>query len=88
MDPLVRTSLIIVVVVAIRMGIYAAWGRFVHRQSSAAMPTKQINGVYRPWGTVEKVRHWGWRLTQLWLTILIALLIALAYARFAPAGWP
>lgn len=39
-----------------------------------------VDGAYRPWGLVEKVRHYGWRLTQLWLLYVLALLGMLGYS--------
>mgnify|MGYP003708709339 CR=1 FL=1 len=80
MDPLIRTSLIVFGVVAIKALLFDQWNRFKARQASQPIPMRFVDGVYRAWGPVEKVQHYGWRLTQLWLLCMLALLGALVYA--------
>lgn len=80
MDPLLRTSLIIFAVIAIKAVLVQQWSRFKARQAGQPIPMRFVDGVYRPWGPVDKVRHYGWRLTQVWLLCMVALLGALAYS--------
>lgn len=80
MDPLLRTSLIIFAVVVMKALLLDQWSRFKARQADQPIPMRFVDGVYRPWGPVEKVRHYGWRLTQLWLLYMLVLLGALAYS--------
>lgn len=80
MDPLLRTSLIIFAVVALKALLLDQWNRFKAWQADQPIPMRFIDGVYRPWGPAEKVGHYGWRFTQLWLLYMLVLLGALAYS--------
>jgi hypothetical protein len=63
--------------------ILAWWGRFKDRRAAEPIPMKFQKGVYRPWGAVQKVQHYGWRLTQVWLVSMATLLALLAYTKLA-----
>lgn len=79
MDPLLRIALIVFAVIAIKALLLDQWDRFKARQASQPIPMRFVDGVYRAWGPVEKVHHYGWRLTKLWLLGMLALFIALAF---------
>ncbi len=79
MDPLLRTALIVFTGIAIKAVLLTQWGRFKARRVYQPIPMRFIDGVYRPWGPVQKIQHYGWRLTQFWLLYMLALIGALIY---------
>jgi len=61
--------------------IRAWWSNFKERKAQESTPLKFRNGVYMPWGPVEKIKHYGWRFTQLWFVYIGVLVLALIYAK-------
>lgn len=87
MDPLLRIALIVFAVIAIKAVMLDQWERFKARQASQPIPMRFVNGVYRAWGPVEKVQHYGWRLTQVWLLCMLMLLGGLAFVSIDTVGF-
>lgn len=87
MDPLLRIALIVFAVIAIKAILLDQWERFKARQASQPIPMRFVDGVYRAWGPVEKVQHYGWRLTQVWLLCMLVLLGALVYLSIIGEGF-
>ena len=80
MDPVFRAALVICAAVAIKAFILARWDAYKARKALEPIPMRQVNGVYIAWGPVQRIRHWGWRATQLWLVYIAVLLVALVSA--------
>ena len=81
MDPILRTSLVIFAAVLMKSLILGWWERFKMRKGGEPISTRLSRGVYVPWGPVQRVQHYGWRLTQLWMAYVAVLLVLLAYSR-------
>lgn len=79
MDPVLRTSLIIFAAVLLKSAILGWWRRYSADRARQPIPTRLRNGVYVAWGTVQRVQHYGWRMTQLWLVYVAVLALLLAY---------
>ena len=78
MSPSLHIALTVGGAIFLKSLILGWWGRFKERKASEPIPLAIRGGIYRPWGPVEKVQHYGWRATQVWLVymaVLIALLI-------------
>lgn len=80
MDPAFRAAVVIVMAVAIKGLILSLWGDYKARKALEPIPMREINGVYVAWGPVQRVQHYGLRLTQLWLAYIAVLLVALVSA--------
>lgn len=76
-----RTMFVIFVAVTIKAMILSLWVRYKERKAREPIPMKQRKGVYVPWGPVQKVQHYGWRLTQIWLVYISVLVLALIYVK-------
>lgn len=61
--------------------VRAWWSSFKERKAREPIPLKWRKGVYVPWGPVQKVQHYGWRLTQAWMVYMAVLIIALIYVK-------
>lgn len=81
MDPIFRTSLIIFAAVLLKSVLLSWWDRFRDAQGRQPIRMEQHNGVYVPWGPVQRVQHYGWRLTQMWLAYVAVLIALLAYTK-------
>lgn len=81
MDPLIRTSLIIFAAVLVKSVILAWWQRFKAKKAGEPIPMKLKNGVHVAWGPVQKVQHYGWRLTQLWMVYMVCIIAAVVWIR-------
>lgn len=76
-----RNAMIIFVAIAIKGVILAQWDAYKVRKANEPIPLELRNGMYVPWGLVQKVQHYGWRITQVWMVYMAVLLIALAYVK-------
>jgi hypothetical protein len=81
MDPVLRTSLIIFAAVLTKSLILGWWHRFKARQAAEPIAMKLHQGAYRAWGPIQRVQHYAWRLTQVWLGYMALLLVLLAYSK-------
>ena len=81
MDPYLRMSLGIGGGIFLKSLILGWWERFKARKALEPIPLVMRSGVYRPWGPVEKVQHYGWRATQVWF-VYMAVLIALLFYKW------
>lgn len=79
MDPVLRTSLIIFAAVLLKSVILGWWNRYSADRGHQPIPTRLRNGVYVAWGAAQRVQHYGWRMTQLWLVYVAVLALLLAY---------
>lgn len=79
MDPVLRTSLIIFAAVLLKSVILGWWSRYRADRAHQPIPTRLRNGVYVAWETVQRVQHYGWRMTQIWLVYVAVLALLLAY---------
>lgn len=77
----IRTILVIFASVAIKGLILSWWGRFKARKALEPTPLARRNGIYIPWGPVERVNHYGIRAFALWAAYIAVLLIALVYVK-------
>lgn len=76
-----RTSIVIGLTVFGAGLIRSWWDRFKEREASRPIPMKYKNGVYIPWGTVQKAqRVFGW-IQAAWLVYMAMLLMILAYVK-------
>jgi hypothetical protein len=76
-----RTALVIAGSTFLAGVIRAWWSNFKERKALQPTPLKFRNGVYTPWGTVEKIKHYGWRFAQLWFVYVSVLVLALIYVK-------
>lgn len=76
-----RTILVIFASTMIKAMILAWWDRYKAHKAEDPIPLVLRGGIYVPWGPVEKVRHYGWRLTQVWMAYIGILLLALIYVK-------
>lgn len=76
-----RTLFVIFAAITIKSMILCWWDRFKAREAQEPIPTKLRNGVYVPWGPVQKIQHYGWRWTQLWMVYMAVLVLALIYVK-------
>ena len=76
-----RVILVIFAATTIKALMLVWWDRYKARKAQEPTPLELRNGVYVPWGPVEKVRHYGWRLTQVWMVYMAILILALLYVK-------
>jgi len=76
-----RTALVIFAGTALAALTRAWWSSFKERKALEPTPLKFRNGVYTPWGPIEKIKHYGWRFTQLWFVYVGVLVLALIYVK-------
>jgi hypothetical protein len=81
MDPLLRTSLVIVAAVAIKAILLAWWDNYKARKALAPIPMKKRRGVYVAWSPVQRLEKLGWRIVQIWAVYMAVLLLALAWVK-------
>ncbi|MXO75344.1 hypothetical protein GRI40_08975 [Altererythrobacter aerius] len=81
MDPVLRTSLIVFAAVLLKSVILGWWERFRTEKANQPIRMRLRAGRYVAWGPVQKVQHYGWRLTQLWLVYIAVLLALLTYTK-------
>lgn len=77
----IRTIIVIFGVVIIKGMILTWWDNFKDRKAAEPTPLSCRKGVYVPWGPVEKIQHYGWRITQVWLVWMAAMILALIYIK-------
>lgn len=76
-----RTILVIFIAVIAKALILTWWDTYKDRKAAEPTPLVLRKGVYVPWGPVEKIQHYGWRFTQLWMVYIAVLLVALVYVK-------
>lgn len=76
-----RTIIVIFAAAVIKALILSWWGRFKERKALEPTPLALRKGVYVPWGAVEKIQHYGWRFTQVWMVYIAVLVVALIYVK-------
>lgn len=59
MDPAHRAFLAIFFAVLLKSILAVQWGRFKARQEAKPTPMKLRNGVYVPWGPVQRIERIG-----------------------------
>jgi hypothetical protein len=64
------TGIVILLSTFLKGLLMEAWDRYKERKSREPIPLKLRRGIYVPWGVVQKVQHYGWRVTQVWLVYL------------------
>lgn len=57
------------------------WSNFKERKALEPTPLKLRHGVHVPWGPVEKIKHYGWRLFQFWLAYMAFWIVVVIYVR-------
>jgi hypothetical protein len=83
MDPAFRVFLTVAVAVFLRHLLLVWWERLKERESAKPIPMRFRNGVYVPWGPVQRIQHWIDRLFIGWLVYVVLLLVALAAVKLA-----
>lgn len=79
MDPTMRTGLIIFAGVTIKSMLFTWWEAYKERKAKEAVPLKERNGVYVPWGPVQRIQrflHYAFLVWLAYMAVLIVLLIA------------
>jgi hypothetical protein len=76
-----RTALVIAGSTFLAGVIRAWWSNFKERKALEPTPLKFRNGVYTPWGTVEKIKHYGWRMFQFWLVYMAFWIMVVIYVK-------
>lgn len=79
-----RTVLIIFAVVTIKALILAWWERYKERKASEPIPLKLKNGVYVPWGPVQRINRLINIAVIIWAVYMAILIIWLIAFK---AGW-
>lgn len=85
LDPAYRAFLVIFLSAALHSLLYGWWQRYKTREGAKPTSMKLRNGVYVPWGTVERIQRGGQVILWIWLAWMAAMLIALAYMKVM--GW-
>lgn len=85
MDPAHRAFLIIFLSAIGHTMLVAWWDRYKAAENSKPTRMKLKNGVYVPWGRVERIQRVGHILTWIWMFWMAVMLIALAYMKYM--GW-
>lgn len=81
MDPATRAFLAIFLAITLKMMLLAWWDRYKTRQESLPTPMKLRNGVFVPWGRVDRIRRWLNIVTVVWVIWMVAMLGLLAYTK-------
>jgi hypothetical protein len=81
MDPVARTTLAIFLTIMIKTMILSWWDKFKERKALEPIPMKERNGVYVPWGIVQKVQNFGIHAARVWGVYMLILLLMLAYTK-------
>lgn len=76
-----RAALVIMVGTLLAGLTRAWWSNFKERKAQEPIPLKLHKGVHVPWGPVEKIKHYGWKLTQAWMVYIAVLVLALIYVK-------
>ena len=79
MDPYIRIGLTVGVAIFIKSLILGWWERFKARKAREPIQLQERNGVFVPWGTVQKVQHYGGIIGLLYLAQIAVLLAAVFY---------
>lgn len=80
MDSAWRPFLLLALVAFLHGLLAAWWQRFEAAEAGKPIPMKLRNGVYVPWGRVERIQRWIDRLFVAWLVYTALLLVAVAFA--------
>jgi hypothetical protein len=76
-----RTALVVAFSTAIAGIIRAWWENFKERKAQEPTPLVMRKGSYVPWGPVEKIKHYGWKLFRLWFVYVAVLALAVIYVK-------
>jgi hypothetical protein len=79
MDPYIRIGLTIGTAAFLRSLILAWWERFKARKALEPITLELRGGVYRPWGIVQKIQHYGGIIGVVYLAQFAVLLALLVY---------
>ncbi|RYG85407.1 MAG: hypothetical protein EON59_12250 [Alphaproteobacteria bacterium] len=85
MDPAYRAFLVIFLSAFLHTKLYGWWMRFKTAEEGKPTRMKLKNGVYVPWGRVERIQRVTTVITWIWLAWMASMLVALAYMKYM--GW-
>jgi len=81
MDPAHRAFMVIFIAVFIKGLILVWWDRYQTRQARRPTPMKLRDGVYVPWGPVDRIKSAGNMAVKIWLVYMALMLAVLIYAK-------
>ncbi len=80
MDPLARIAIVVGGSALIHSFITAWWQRYKERKAREPIVLKpNRRGVHRPWGTVQKVEHYGGLIGLVYLVQFVAMIGLVVY---------
>ncbi|UIJ43800.1 hypothetical protein LZK98_11925 [Sphingomonas cannabina] len=82
LDPATRAFLTIFIAVAIKGVLYSWWERYKHAEAGKPVTMKMRNGVYVPWGRVQKIQRAFNIIVAIWAVWIAAMLIAIVIDQF------
>lgn len=74
-----RIFLVVTIGVMLKTLIIIWWDNYKRAQSAKPIPLKQVNGVYQPWGVVERVERAFAIAVRIWVVYIAVLLCLLAW---------
>lgn len=81
LDPAHRAFLVIFIATMLNGIIYERWARYKAKQAGRPVTMVLRNGVYVPWGTLEKVQWFGKIAVRVWLVYIALVVIAVVYVK-------
>lgn len=81
MDPAHRAFLAIFIAVMLKSALFVQWERYKARQESRPTTMRLKNGVYVPWGPVQRIQRFFQIALYIWLFWMAVMLALLAYTK-------
>lgn len=79
MDPYLRIFLVVTTGVFLKTLLLHQWERFKVQEARKPVTMRNVRGVYRPWGIVERIQRVFNIIVALWAVWIAAMIILLAW---------